>query len=78
MELIDDLLAEFMHGFVQVWIGRRVLGGTYVRMDGEWRAVYHFMSAPDGSRYFRYMVCDCNGSNSSFHETYNGIEAIEG
>jgi len=78
MEIIDDIIKDFVHGLIQHWAGRRMIGGIFVKMQGVWHQAYHFRTAPDGSRYLRYMVCDPCGSNSSFHETYNGIEAIEG
>jgi hypothetical protein len=61
------------NALTQLWAYRALCGGIYVKMQGRWHGAYVLLVLGDGTRILRR---DDYGGGS-FHETFNGIQALE-
>ena len=66
MDRLFDALA-------QLKLFRILFGGHWVKMQGHWYECAPMLVLHDGSRVLRRL----DDGGGSFHETFNGIEAIE-
>lgn len=69
---ISNFLKVTEKKLCQLWIGRALFGGIYVKLDGVWIPVDILRIAHDGSRFFRAQY-----STSFFHETFSRITRIQ-
>lgn len=57
----------------QFKLGRILLGGMYVKMNGRWHSCNVTLVFDDGSR----VLCRDDSPSTSFHESFMGVQALE-